>query len=102
MGVSTAIHEQNAFPGVTNKLLAKEVDKVMLTVKEALDYLDKDVDYTITGLPVRSGIASKSKLEARAELGFDNELCILSFWRQSGCRVYKRDNGGSNKMAYVK
>lgn len=79
MGVSTAIHEQNAFPGVTNKLLAKEVDKVMLTVKEALDYLDKDVDYTITGLPVRSGIASKSKLEARAELGFDNELCILSF-----------------------
>ena len=79
MGVSTAIHEQNAFPGVTNKLLAKEVDKVMLTVKEALDYLDKDVDYTITGLPVRAGIASKSKLEARAELGFDNELCILSF-----------------------
>lgn len=79
MGVSAAIHEQNAFPGVTNKLLAKEVDKVMLTVKEALDYLDKDVDYTITGLPVRDGIASKSKLEARAELGFDNELCILSF-----------------------
>ena len=79
MGVSTAIHEQNAFPGVTNKLLAKEVDKVMLTVKEALDYLDKDVDYTITGLPIRAGIASKSKLEARAELGFDNELCILSF-----------------------
>lgn len=79
MGVSTAIHEQNAFPGVTNKLLAREVDKVMLTVKEALNYLDKDVDYTITGLPVRAGIASKSKLEARAELGFDNELCILSF-----------------------
>lgn len=79
MGVASAIHEQNAFPGVTNKLLAKEVDKVMLTVKEALDYLDKDVDYTITGLPVRAGIAAKSKLEARAELGFDNELCILSF-----------------------
>ncbi len=79
MGVATAIHEQNAFPGVTNKLLAKEVDKVMLTVKEALKYLDKDVDYVVTGLPVRDGIASKSKLEARAELGFDNELCILSF-----------------------
>ena len=36
MGVPCAIHEQNAFPGVTNKMLSKEVDHVMLTVKEAL------------------------------------------------------------------
>ena len=79
MGVATAIHEQNAYPGVTNKLLAKEVDKVMLTVKEALDYMDNGVNYTITGLPVRKGIALKSKFQARRELGFDNELCILSF-----------------------
>lgn len=79
MGVATAIHEQNAYPGVTNKILAKEVDKVMLTVKEALDYMDKNVNYTITGLPVREGITSKTKSQARAELGFDNEICILSF-----------------------
>ncbi len=79
MGVATAIHEQNAYPGVTNKILAKEVDKVMLTVKEALDYMDNNVNYTITGLPVREGIASKSKAQARKELGFDNEMCILSF-----------------------
>lgn len=79
MGVATAIHEQNAYPGVTNKILAKEVDKVMLTVKEALDYMDNNVNYSITGLPVRDGIASKSKAQARRELGFDNELCILSF-----------------------
>ena len=79
MGVATAIHEQNAYPGVTNKILAKEVDKVMLTVKEALDYMDKNVNYTITGLPVREGITSKTKSQARAELGFDNEMCILSF-----------------------
>lgn len=79
MGVATAIHEQNAYPGVTNKILAKEVDKVMLTVKEALDYMDNSVNYTITGLPVRDGIASKSKAQARRELGFDDEMCILSF-----------------------
>ncbi len=84
MGVATAIHEQNAFPGVTNKLLAKQVDKVMLTVKDALKYFDKNVDYTVTGLPVRKGINSKSRSEARAELGFDNALCILSFGRSLG------------------
>lgn len=79
MGVPTAIHEQNAFPGITNKLLAKEVDRVMLTVKEALNYFDKKVNYTVTGLPIRKEITEKNRLEARAELGFDNELCILSF-----------------------
>ncbi len=79
MGVATAIHEQNAYPGVTNKLLSKEVDKVMLTVKEALNYMDKEINYTVTGLPVRSGISTKSRKQARAELGFDNEMCILSF-----------------------
>lgn len=79
MGAATAIHEQNAYPGVTNKILAREVDKVMLTVKEALEYMDSNVNYNITGLPVREGIASKSKAQARRELGFDDEMCILSF-----------------------
>ncbi|MCM1225927.1 MAG: undecaprenyldiphospho-muramoylpentapeptide beta-N-acetylglucosaminyltransferase [Clostridium sp.] len=79
MGAATAIHEQNAYPGVTNKILAKEVDKVMLTVREALEYMDGNINYTITGLPVREGIASKSKQQARKELGFDDEMCILSF-----------------------
>ena len=37
MGIPCAIHEQNAFPGVTNKMLAKEVDHVMLTVEKALE-----------------------------------------------------------------
>lgn len=79
MGVPSAIHEQNAFPGITNKMLAQRVDHVMLTVKDALEYMDFDCPYTITGLPVRSGISLKSKEEARRELGFDYGMCILSF-----------------------
>lgn len=79
MGVPCAIHEQNAFPGVTNKMLSKEVDHVMLTVKEALEYMDFDCPYTITGLPVRAGILQKTKEQARKELGFDDSMCILSF-----------------------
>lgn len=81
MGIPTAIHEQNAYPGVTNKLLSKEVDHVMLTVIEALDYMDKSkFDYTVTGLPVRSKISSSlTKAEARAKLGFDDSFTVLSF-----------------------
>ncbi len=79
MGIPTAIHEQNAYPGVTNKLLAKEVDHVMLTVEEALKYFDQNINYTVTGLPVRAQLMQKTKAQARAELGFDDSFCILSF-----------------------
>ncbi len=80
MGIPTAIHEQNAYPGVTNKLLSKEVDHVMLTVKEALDFMDASkFEYTVTGLPVRSSINHISKTEARRKLGFNNDFTILSF-----------------------
>ncbi len=79
MKIPTVIHEQNAYPGVTTKILSKKVNEVMLTVPEALEYLDKDVTYTVTGLPVRSAISTKTKAEARKELGFDDSFCILSF-----------------------
>ncbi len=80
MGIPSAIHEQNAYPGVTNKLLAKEVDYVMLTVIEALDFMDKDkFEYSVTGLPVRSSINTITKSEARKKLGFNNDFTILSF-----------------------
>ena len=35
MGIKTAIHEQNAYPGVTTRMLSKHVDEIMLTVEEA-------------------------------------------------------------------
>ncbi len=79
MGIPTAIHEQNAYPGMTNKILSKQVNKVMLTVKEAMDYFDSNIDYVVTGLPVRSQLMNKSKAQARKELGFDDSFTILSF-----------------------
>lgn len=82
--IPTAIHEQNAYPGITTRLLSKQVDAVMLTVSEASAYLDREIKYTVTGLPVRSCISSKTKADARRELGFDDSLCILSFGGSGG------------------
>ncbi len=33
--IPTLIHEQNAFPGITNKILSRYVDKVLVTFEEA-------------------------------------------------------------------
>lgn len=78
-GIKTLIHEQNAFPGVTTKLLAKKADVVCLAVEEAKKYLEISGKTYVTGNPVRENIIYKSKAEARKELGMDDKLCILSF-----------------------
>ncbi|MDO5560157.1 MAG: undecaprenyldiphospho-muramoylpentapeptide beta-N-acetylglucosaminyltransferase [Oscillospiraceae bacterium] len=79
MKIPTAIHEQNAYPGVTTRILSKHVDKVMLTVREAMEYLDKNINYIVTGLPVRSELFDTNKSQARKKLGFDDSFTILSF-----------------------
>ena len=78
MGVPTAIHEQNAFPGVTNKTLAKSVDRVMLTSKAAEKYMEPKNPCTVTGLPVRAEFFTADKEQSRLELGIDERPLILS------------------------
>ena len=79
MGIPTAIHEQNAYPGVTNKTLAKSVDKVMLTAEEATKYLSAKNPPVVTGLPVRGEMLRADREKSRKELGIkDNQKLVLS------------------------
>lgn len=79
LGIPTAIHEQNAFPGVTNKLLAKHADLIFLAVEKAKEFLPAGKQYYVVGNPIRDSIIFKRKEEARRELQMDDNLCILSF-----------------------
>ncbi len=85
MGIPCIIHEQNAFPGVTNKMLAKSVKKVMLAVPDAKKYFEK-ADFVITGNPVRGEILTADKEKSRKELGLDARPVILSFGGSLGAR----------------
>ena len=87
MHCPTCIHEQNAYPGITNKQLAKKVDKVMLTVEDARSHMQAKNDVIITGLPVRGELLEKSKFQARIELGIaDEKPLVLSFGGSLGAR----------------
>ena len=85
MGIPCIIHEQNAYPGVTNKMLAKSVNKVMLAVPDAKKYFEK-ADFVVTGNPVRGDILTADKEESRAELKLDGRPMILSFGGSLGAR----------------
>ncbi len=87
LGIKTAIHEQNAFPGVTTKMLAPKANAVMLAMPEAEKYLKLNKKPIITGNPIRSELLRITKQEAREKLGLDNRPLILSFGGSLGAKM---------------
>lgn len=89
MGIKTAIHEANAFAGVTTKLLSEDVDRIMLTVKETKNLSDGVKNkVTVTGLPVRKAFSVISKADARKQLGIpENATVVLSAGGSLGAKT---------------
>lgn len=86
LGIPTAVHEQNAFPGVTNKLLAKKAKAVMMTFDAAKQYFPAGTKTVLTGLPVRSSLTRRSREQAKRQLGFDGDMTVLSFGGSQGAK----------------
>lgn len=87
LGIPYVIHEQNAFPGMTTKLLAKKAAKIMLATDGAKKFLDKNLDIITTGNPIRTEINNISQSEAKKILHFDDRPVILSFGGSLGAKV---------------
>ena len=85
--IPCAIHESNAYPGVTTRMLAKSVQAVMLAVPDAKRYFDASVNCVVTGNPVRPEILLERREEARRKCGVpEGKLCILSFGGSLGAQ----------------
>ncbi len=86
LGIKCCIHEQNAFAGKANKLLAPHMDAVMLAMPEAAKYFECKYEPIITGNPVRESVIKMTKADARKALGIDDRMMILSFGGSLGAR----------------
>lgn len=85
MGIKTYIHEQNAFPGMTNKMLEPYVQKVFMGFEKAGEYFKHPEKHIVVGNPVRKSFFTKTKQEARQALGIsEDEFVILSFGGSRG------------------
>lgn len=84
MGIRTASHESNAFPGVTTKLLSRYVDEILLAVPEAKKYLHEGCQEVVVGNPVRESIVYADRARAREKLGITDQVCIVSFGGSQG------------------
>ena len=77
-GIPTLIQEQNSFAGVTNKLLAKRVDKVCVAYDRMDRYFPAE-KLLMTGNPVRSNLKLEGarQPEAREKMGLDPTLPVI-------------------------
>ncbi len=79
-GIRTYIHEQNAFPGVTNKLLEKFVDKVFISFPESKEYFKDQNKLIVTGNPIRKSFLICGMSNSREKMKINpSEFVILCF-----------------------
>lgn len=71
-GVPSLIQEQNSFPGITNKLLAKKVDRICVAY-EGLERFFPKAKIVKTGNPVRQDLLDIDQKTAEAKAFFELE-----------------------------
>ncbi len=87
LGVPTAVHESNAVPGLTTKMLAGCVDKIMVGFAESRENYPHPERVVVTGTPVRRSFRVRDKAAAKAELGISQEKpLVLSVWGSLGAK----------------
>ncbi|MCI5728497.1 MAG: undecaprenyldiphospho-muramoylpentapeptide beta-N-acetylglucosaminyltransferase [Clostridia bacterium] len=86
LGIPAVIHEQNAYPGVTNKMLSADAARVMMAVSDAEKYMKPGARCVLTGNPIRPEILREERAAARKKLGVDDRPLILSFGGSLGAR----------------
>ncbi len=84
--VPTIIHESNAYPGLTTRLLSKHATRVLVNFEGSIKYLPVPEKAVVVGNPIREDMIFKDKKEARAELGLDSRPLVVSFWGSLGAR----------------
>ncbi|HSQ34078.1 MAG TPA: undecaprenyldiphospho-muramoylpentapeptide beta-N-acetylglucosaminyltransferase [Peptostreptococcaceae bacterium] len=84
--VPTVIHEQNSFPGVTNKILAKMVSTVLTSFEDSHQRFPEGTreKLVLTGNPVRKEILTARKNSARRNLGITEDKKMVLCYGGSG------------------
>ena len=82
----TIVHEQNSFPGVTNKILSKVVTKVLTSFEDSHKRFPEESQskLVLTGNPVRKEILQARKSVSRKKLGISEDKKMVLCYGGSG------------------
>lgn len=91
LGYPTLIQEQNSYPGVTTRLLARFVDRVHVGFAQSVKYFNRQERIHVTGNPVRDLQVSATPQQARQHFGLlPDRRTLLVFGGSQGARIINR------------
>lgn len=91
LGIPAAVHESNAIPGLTTRLLEKHADLIMVGFEECRKNYRHPDKVLVTGTPVRGDFFRLTRKQAKQKLGMDDgRPLIVSFWGSLGAREMNR------------
>ena len=89
LGIPAIVHESNAVPGLTTKMLAGAVDRILVGFEESKQHYSEQDKVVVTGTPVRGAFTACSKAEAKRQLGLDPEKpLVVSVWGSLGASAF--------------
>ncbi len=99
LGIPTAVHESNAVPGLTTKMLEGSVDAIMVGFEESRSNYKHPERVVVTGTPVRGEFLNTDKLAARRALGLPGgQASGRQRMGQPRRRPHERDNDGLHRQ----
>ena len=87
MGIPTCVHESNAMPGLTTRMLADKVDTVMVAFEESIKRYKNPKHIETVGMPVRREFIFSDKAAARKELGLGDGPVVVSAFGSLGAKA---------------
>ena len=87
LGIPTCIHESNAIPGLTTKMVANRVNKVLIAFADSAKHYKNSDRLEIVGMPVRREFVFNDRQAARKELGIKDELLVVSAFGSLGAKA---------------
>lgn len=87
LGVPTCVHEANAMPGMTTRMIAGRADRVLTCFPESAKYYRHPEKVETVGMPVRREFIFTRKDDARKELGLDERPVIVSAFGSQGAKA---------------
>lgn len=85
--IPTCVHEANAMPGLTTRMIANRADRVLTCFPESAKHYRRPEKVETVGMPVRREFIFTKSEEARRELGLDQRPVIVSAFGSQGAKA---------------
>ncbi len=85
--IPTCVHEANAMPGLTTRMVADWADKLLVCFPESARYYRHPEKVEVVGMPVRREFIYTQKADARKELKLDDRPVVVSAFGSQGAKA---------------